>query len=138
MSGRNVFASFRWIKTAAAVAAMAWCLAAAVYNVRTAWNPRHPIADLEAQFSALIPHLPTRGEVGFLEHHDAPGTADAARTWYTAQYALSPRLVVSRLGPEFLIVAAGTAHPDGDRRLEGYVHIHTVPGRHQLYRRLVQ
>jgi len=117
---------------------MIWCIAAAAMNVAFVPTPRHAIADLEAEFAALIPHLPPRGEVAFLEHHHAPGSEDAVRTWYTAQYALSPRIVVARLGPEFLIAARGTVHPDGDARLEGYVRIHTGPGGHDIYRRAPQ
>lgn len=120
-----------------AAAVMAWCVAAALYNLTTASRPRHPIAVLEAQFASLIPYLPASGEVGFLEHYADPGAEDAVKTWYTAQYALAPRIVAARPGAEFLIVADGTAHPSSDPRLEEYFRVVTVEGGHQLYRRLL-
>lgn len=126
----------RWHMLLAGIV-MTWCLVAAVDNLRHAGTPRHPIAELESQFAALIPHLPPHGEVGFLEHHDMPASEDAVRTWYTAQYALSPRIIVGRHGTEFLIAAHGNAHPAGDARLDGYVPVHTGPGGHQIYRRFL-
>ena len=127
----------RWLRAAACAATLAWCLMAAFAAFQNAQRrSSNPIAELDAEFSALADHLPPRGIIGFLERYEEAGSEDAARTWYVAQYALSPRVVVSRLGPEYLIVARGAAHPDGDPRLEGYVHVTTVPGGHQLFRRL--
>lgn len=127
----------RWLRGAAYAGILGWCLLAALAAFQNARRPSsNPVARLDAEFSALAAYLPPRGVIGFLERYEDAGSEDAARTWYVAQYALSPRVVVSRLGPEFLIVARGAAHPDGDPRLEGYVHVTTVPGGHQLFRRL--
>ena len=113
---------------------MAWCLVAAFSAFQFSRAP-DPTDDLDAEFSALAEHLPPRGLVGFLDRYADGGTDDAARTWFVAQYALAPRVVVSRVGPEFLIVASGAAKPGGDPRLDGYIHIETVAGGHRLYRR---
>jgi len=121
-------------RTAALTGLLAWCLVAAFSAFRLS-RPPDPIAGLDAEFSALAEHLPARDLIGFLDRHENTGTDDAARTWYTAQYALAPRVVVSRVGPEFLIVARGAARPGGDPRLDGYTHVETVAGGHRLYRR---
>lgn len=115
----------------------AWCAAMTLSALRApAPAPRvQPIAALESEFVALSQHLPARGVVGFLDHHERSGAEETVRAWFTAQYALVPRVIVSRTGPEFLIVADGAAHPDGDPRLDGYAHVTTVSGGHRLYRR---
>jgi hypothetical protein len=54
---------------------------------------------------------------------------------YAAQFALTPRVVVARTGPEFLIVARDTARPNGDPRLDGYHLAASLPNGHRLFRR---
>lgn len=133
--GRTVLVRLGRVARSAALAGLlAWCVVAALSAFRLL-RPPDPIADLDAEFSALAEYLPPRGLVGFLDRYADGGTDDAARTWFTAQYALAPRVVVSRVGPEFLIVARGAAQPGGDPRLDGYTHIETVAGGHRLYRR---
>ena len=114
-----------------------WCVVAAVSAHLAAWRPReNPAAQFDAEFSEFAGHLPARGEIGYLEPHQDAGSEDAVRTRYLAQYALSPRVVVARVGPEFVIVALDAAHPEGDPRLDGYAHVTTVRGGHRLFRRL--
>lgn len=122
------------VRSIALACVSGWCLVAAFQTFQLS-HPPDLIADLDAEFSSLAEHLPPRGLVGFLDRYEDGGTDDAARTWYTAQYALVPRVLVSRVGPEYLIVARGTARPEGDPRLDGYTHIETVAGGHRLYRR---
>jgi hypothetical protein len=125
-----------WWQRLAGGALLAWCLVAAVAGVLDArTRARDAMADLDAQFRALAPLLPSAGEVGFLEPFEAPGSPEAVRLHYAAQYALAPRVVVERLGLEFLIVARGAARED-DRRLEGYTRLATTPAGHRLFRRL--
>jgi hypothetical protein len=122
------------VHSVALVCVLGWCLVAAFQAFQLS-HPLDLIADLDEEFSLLAEHLPPYGQVGFLDRYENGGTDDAVRTWYTAQYALAPRVVVSRVGPEYLIVARGAARPAGDPRLEGYTHIETVAGGHRLYRR---
>ena len=118
-------------------ALLAWCLVAAVAafaDVRS--RALDPVQELDAVFQSFAPELPLRGDIGFLESYEG-GTDDAVRRHYVAQYALIPRMVVGRLGPEFLIVSPGHARPDGDPRLDGFYRVAEFPGGHVLYRRLV-
>jgi len=130
-----------WVRVRSAVRSvtlacvLGWCLVAAFQAFQRS-HPSDLIADLDAEFSLLAEHLPPRGPVGFLDRYEDGGTDDAVRSWYTAQYALAPRVLVSRIGPEYLIVARGAARPAGDPRLGGYTHIETVAGGHRLYRRI--
>ena len=94
------------------------------------------MAVLEAEFLPFVVELPPRGEIGFLEPYDSSND-DTVRMHYAAQYALAPRVVVGRIGPEFLIVARGMANPDGDPRLMGYHLAASFPSGHRLFRRLV-
>jgi hypothetical protein len=98
--------------------------------------PARPVAELDRGFAAMAPLLPPNGEIGYLEPHQDAGSEDAVRMRYVAQYALSPRVVVARVGSEFLIVPEGAAHPDGDSRLDGYFPVMSFPGGHRLFRRL--
>ena len=72
-------------------------------------QPLDPMERLEAEFSKLAKDLPPAGEVGYLERYEDAGAEDAVRAHYAAQYALVPRVVVSRVGHEFMIVAHGHA-----------------------------
>ena len=95
------------------------------------------MTELEAEFLELVFDLPTSGLVGYLEAHSDAGTDAAVRMYFAAQYALVPRVVVGRVGPEFLIVARGTERPTSDARLDGYHRVASFPSGHRVYRRLV-
>ena len=117
-------------------ALFALCLLWAVTELRTALDrPHDPMAELEAEFEAFIPDIPARGEIGYLEPYVDGGSEAAVRLHYAAQYALTPRIIVAHVGPEFLIVTRGSAKPGGDPRLDGYLRILTLPNGHSLYRR---
>jgi len=116
---------------------LAWCLLAAVSSLQTSLaRNRDPMGELEAEFRPFALELPATGEVGYLEHY-GDATDDTVRMHYAAQYALVPRVVVGRVGPEFLIVARGTARPQGEPRLDGYFRVAAFPSGHRLFRRLV-
>ncbi len=127
-----------WWRRALGGALLAWCFLAATSSLRDALTSGpDPIAGLDGEFRALVFDLPARGVIGYLEQYDGAGTDAAVRMYYAAQYALVPRVVVGRVGSEFLIVARGTARPGGDPRLDGYYHVATFPNEHRVYRRLV-
>ena len=128
MTSRGV----RWL----AAAALAWALAAALAAFDRARSlPPDPAPTLEAAFVPLAAHLPPTGEIGYLEHHAAAATDAEVRRYFAAQYALVPRVIVSRTGPEYLIVAPGTADPARDARLEPYVLAAALPDGLRVYRR---
>jgi hypothetical protein len=129
----------RIARSIAAVLLLGWCVVASTSSARTAApSGISPIVALDAEFAALARHLPARGEVGFLDRYVGAGEEDAVRAWFTAQYALAPRIVVSRTGPEFLIVARGAANPGGDERLNGYSMLQSVDGGHRLFRKVAE
>ena len=117
---------------------LVWSLLAGVSTVRAGLaRETDPIAELEAEFRALAFDLPASGLVGYLEAHGDAGADVAIRMHYAAQYALVPRVIVGRVGPEFLIVARGTERPGGDPRLDGYHQVASFPSGHRVYRSLV-
>ena len=92
-----------------AVLAVVWAIIAAFGAVRGARaQPPDPMEQLEAEFKQLAKDLPPAGEVGYLERYEDAGAEDAVRAHYAAQYALVPRVILSRVGLEFMIVAQGT------------------------------
>jgi hypothetical protein len=120
-----------------ATLALAWSLVAGAAAVRAAWGlPPDPTERLEAEFLELAPRLPAAGEVGYLDRYQNAGDDDALRARYAAQYAFAPRVLLSRVGPEFLIVAHDTEQPGGDARLHGYFLVAATPAGHRLFRRL--
>jgi hypothetical protein len=120
-----------------AAIAVAWAVLAALGALRAAWAlPPDPIDRLEREFSRLANHLPPSGQIGYLEHYEEAGAEDATRTYYAAQYALVPRVLVARVGLEYMIVAQGTARPDREPRLDGYFLVSVTPEDHRVYRRL--
>ena len=124
-----------WVPWVGGGVLLAWCLAAALSALLTALRqPRDPMAELEASFAPFAFELPPFGEIGYLEA--AVGGDEAERTYYAAQYALVPRVIVARTGPEFLIVAGGSER-ERDPRLEGYFLARPLPNGHRLFRRLV-
>jgi len=127
----------RW-RAALGAVLLAWSLLAAVSTVRDGLTRGpDPIAELEPEFLALVFDLPASGLVGYLEAYSDAGADAAVRMYFAAQYALAPRVVVARVGPEFLIVAQGTERPSGDSRLDGYHQVAAFPSGHRVYRRLV-
>jgi hypothetical protein len=98
-----------------------------------------PVGRLDRTFAALKPFLPSTGRVGYLQPDDWPGE-DAIRTFYLAEYALTPRIVTLGTAAEFLIVvpAAGVT-PDtaaDDPRLEGFVLVRRFDAGVLLFRRV--
>ena len=125
------------VRQGLACGAMLWALVAAGAAVRAALAmPADPMGRLESEFLPLAPYLPPRGEVGYLERFENAGSDEAVRTHYAAQYALVPRVVMPRVGQEFVIVARDTARPGGDSRLDGYFLVTSAPSGHSVYRRL--
>jgi hypothetical protein len=121
-----------------AALAVAWSLVAVFGALRGARaQPLDPMERLEAEFSKLAKDLPPAGQVGYLERYEDAGAEDAVRAHYAAQYALVPRVVVSRVGHEFMIVAHGMPRPGHDPRLDGYFLVSVTPEDHRVYRRLV-
>jgi hypothetical protein len=80
--------------------------------------------------------LPPAGDVGYLDRYENAGDETVVRARYAAQYALAPRVLLPRVGAEFLIVADDTARPGGDPRLDGYFLVAATPAGHRLFRRL--
>lgn len=116
---------------------LAWSLVAGASAVRVARAlPPDPMRRLEAEFLELAPRLPPAGEIGYLDRYENAGDEAVVRERYAAQYALAPRVMVARTGPEFLIVAHDTERPGGDDRLAGYFLVSTTPAGHRLFRRL--
>ncbi len=121
-----------------ATLALAWAFVAGMSAVRAALaQPADPMQRLEAEFLELAPRLPPTGEIGFLDRYENAGDDSVVRARYAAQYALVPRVLLSRTGPEFLIVAHDTERPGGDSRLDGYFLVASTPAGHRLFRRLV-
>lgn len=116
---------------------LAWCVTAAAAGLQDARAlPDDPMARLDAEFlpfASLLP--PDTATIGYLEQHDGAGSDDVVRTYYAAQYALAPIVVEPRVGAAFVIVARGTARPDGDERLEPYQVVAALPTGHRLFRR---
>lgn len=128
-----------WVQRGAAGVLLAWCLLAAVSALRDARaHEPDPIADLDEEFRSFAWALPARGVIGYLDRHEDAGSEEAVRMWYAAQYALAPRVIEGRVGPELLIVARGAARPGEDPRLAGYFEVWSTPGGHRLFRRLVR
>ena len=88
------------------------------------------IQQLDTELRQLAGGLPRDGRIGYLEHATKPADPDVVRTFYVAQYALAPRVLVRRLEP-FLIVIRDHAGQD-DPRLNDYVLFSDVPGGHRV------
>jgi hypothetical protein len=116
---------------------LGWCAVSSYTGFQTAiGRETDPIGGLEAEFRWFAPFLPSYALVGYLEPYDGSGgSLEAVRMHYAAQYALSPRVVVARVGAEYLIVARGTARPGGDPRLMPFSRVTSFPTGHTLYRR---
>ena len=120
-----------------ATLALAWSLVASASALRTVLLvPPDPMQQLEAEFLELASRLPPAGDIGYLDRYENAGDEAVVRAHYAAQYALAPRVLLTRTGPEFLIVAHDTERPGGDSRLAGYFLVTTTPAGHRLFRRL--
>ncbi len=115
--------------------AIAWSLVAAF----SAWQaalarPHDRMAEQDAEFEAFEQHLPLVGAVSYLEPFNGLND-DGVRALLAAQYSLAPRVIVTTLDSEFLIVTDGAARPEGDPRLDRFVPVARFPSGHRLFRR---
>jgi len=123
-----------WLSGIAAV----WCMAAAAHGLRVAAaREADPVKALDEEFRAVAAALPPRGAIGYLDLYDERGSAASLRMRHVAQYALAPRVIVFKVGPEFLIVPRGAVASDRDPRLDGFHPIATFRSGHRVFRRLV-
>jgi len=114
------------------------CLLSDVVALRTAVSREtDPVATLKAEFSELVVDIPARGTIGYLEPWDGSGSVEAQRMYQVARYALAPRAIVLRAGPEFVIVVRGAERAGGDPRLAGYYRVAGFPSGHRVFRRLI-
>lgn len=121
--------------TIVAALLLVWSLVVAVTSLLAVFpGARDDMGDREAEFRVFTPYLPRSGDVGYLDPYQG-WTEDAVRTHYAAQYSLSPRVIVTRLDQEFLIVARDAARPEQDSRLTRFVPVRTFPSGHRLFRR---
>ena len=91
------------------------------------------MARLDAEFRAFAPYLPANGDIGYLE--DRTGSNDAQREYYAAQYALAPRVILSRVDGNYVIVPKDAAQTD-DERLIGFRPVRSFAGGHRLFVRV--
>ena len=98
-------------------------------------RPPDPVGPLDAEFRSLAHVMPPVGDVGFLQYHEADGSADHLLVYYVAQYALAPRRVVKRIDKEFLIVAPGALRPGRDDRLQDFRPVASSLGGYRVYQR---
>lgn len=80
----------------------------------TAWRdaPVHPVDDLEAPLGELTPLLPANGRVGLMT---GAGASTHMATWFRAQYALAPRVLVCSQEERVLVVMPAATVQDEDR-----------------------
>jgi hypothetical protein len=118
MSASDSAASITTVRVSLAAAFLVLvALSADVPQLRTDWlgltsaRPVDPIAEQERAYKALIDWLPQTGRIGYKPPADWPSDQAVLR-FYVAEYALTPRLVVLDLAPEFIIVDPGAASID--------------------------
>jgi hypothetical protein len=117
------------------IAAALGGLLALLFSGATAWSPvenDRTIGPLDSELQTLAPILPRAGTIAYLEHSTRPADADVVQTFYVAQYALAPRVLVRNMKPPFLIVLRDHAAQD-DPRLNGYRLFDGVPGGHRVF-----
>lgn len=118
-------------RSAALAALLIWCVLAAAAGLRSALLlERDARKAFEADLLTLSVELPPHGTVGYL--HDGAGET----AFHAAQYALAPRVLVARTGPDYLIVAPDAAVPESDPRLTGYEPVRADAAKHRLFRRV--
>lgn len=118
-------------------ALVSWCTVASFATARASFaKPTDPMPALEAEFLPFAKVLPRFGDVGYLEDHSPTSQADAERRMWAAQYALVPRVILSRVAGEYALAPAGNENPVGDERLRGYAPVVTLPNGNRLVRRI--
>ena len=118
-----------------AAAALGALLALLFSAAAATWSPvenDRTIGALDAELQTLARILPRTGPIAYLEHATRPADADVIQTFYVAQYALAPRILVRNMKPPFLIVIRDHAAPD-DPRLNGYQLFDRVPAGHRVF-----
>ena len=116
-------------------AALAWSLVAALAALQAARvRPHDRMTEQDAEFQAFEFHLPPAGAISYLEPFNGLND-DGVRALLAAQYSLAPRVIVTTLDREFLIVTDGAERPGGDSRLEPFVPVVRLPSGHRLFRR---
>ena len=93
------------------------------------------------RYPPLIPWLPGRGTVGYLPEEQQ--TSEAFLRFTLAQYVLTPRIVVTGTGPDFVIAGPEALLFDDDRRgaasrdprLRGYILYQRLPNGMRVFRR---
>jgi hypothetical protein len=96
-----------------------------------------------SRYRDLIGSLPSRGTIGFLAPTEL-GATEATASYYLAQYALTPRVVIVGTDAEFVIAipesapqgddAPGTMSPDP--RLPRFTLVRTLGNGIRIYRRV--
>lgn len=117
------------------VAAVLGGILALVFSAATAWSPvenDRTIGALDAELQTLGRILPRAGPIAYLEHATRPADADMIQTFYVAQYALAPRVLVRNMKPPFLIVIRDHAARN-DPRLNGYRLFDSVPAGDRVF-----
>lgn len=120
------------------IATIVGAVLAVVFSGTAVWRPLTndwDVGALEADLRRLARVLPRDGRIGYLEHSTSPHDPPSVRTFYVAQYALAPRVLVRNLEPEFLIVLRDHAEQN-DPRLSGFRIFRYVPGGHRVFQRL--
>jgi hypothetical protein len=120
------------------IAAIVSAVLAVVYSGTAAWQAVDngpEVGALEADLRPLARVLPRDGRVGYLEHATRPADPDVVRTFFVAQYALAPRVLVRNLEEEFLVVVRDHAAAGHDERLDNFVIFRHVRGGHRVFRR---
>lgn len=117
------------------IAAALGGILALLFSGATAWSPvenDRTIGAVDAELQTLARILPRAGRIAYLEHSTRPADADVVQTFYVAQYALAPRVLVRNMKPPFLIVIRDHAARD-DPRLHGYRLFDSVPAGHRVF-----
>ena len=123
---------------AADIAAVFGGILALLFSAATAWSPvenDRTIGALDAELQTLGRVLPRAGPIAYLEHSTRSADADVIQTFYVAQYALAPRVLVRNMKPPFLIVIRDHA-AQNDPRLNGYRLFDSVPAGHRVFIRV--
>ncbi len=123
-----------WVRVLGGVA-LAWSLIAALSALQAARvRPHDRMAEQDAEFREFASYLPPLGAISYLEPFNGLND-DATRALLAAQYSLAPRVIVSTLDRDFLIVTDGAERPGGDPRLAPFVPVTRFPSGHRLFRR---
>jgi len=116
-------------------AALGGVLALLFSGAAATWSPvenDRTIGALDTELQTLARILPRTSSIAYLEHFSRPADPDVVQTFYVAQYALAPRVLVRNMKPPFLIVLRDHA-AQNDPRLNGYRLFDDVPGGHRVF-----